>query len=254
MPGDSEAEVMAGMIEKWLGNPISKSVLKFCTKRDKCGRRVDLALRRYIGENPKMCFRCGIAYRMIKFILNSFVGKVGIEKELVEENLKTFLFRKGLASVLEGIGEFGLAKPFTSYSPFLIVWNFTNACNLRCKHCYQKAEKSTSDELNTKEVMNIIDRMGEIGITYVALSGGEPLMRKDFFDAAKRMEKNEIAFSIATNGTLLTKENVKKLEEADCKYIQISLDGATAKTHDWLRGKGMFEKTIKGIKTLWIQT
>jgi len=242
------ANVMAETVERWLGNPLARKVLKFCTKRDGCGRRIDLVLRRYIGQNPEMCFRCRAACRIINFILNKFAGRMGIEKNVIEENLKDFMFRKGLGSVLEGLAEFGPAKPFTSYSPFLIVWNYTNACNLRCKHCYQRAGKQTPDELTTKEVMDAIDRMGKMGVAYIALSGGEPLIRKDFFEAARRMQKNEIAFSIATNGTLLTKENVKKLEEVGCRYIQISLDGATAKTHDWLRGKGAFDKAMTGIK------
>lgn len=248
MAGKSQAEVMAGMIEKWLGNPLSRGVLRFCTTRDKCGRRADVALRKYIGQNPKMCFKCKIAYFIISSIINNVTASAEFREKDVKENLKDFMFRKGLASVLEGLAEFGPVKPFTSYSPFLIVWNYTNACNLRCKHCYQRAEKPAPDELTTKEVMKVIDRMGEIGITYIALSGGEPFVRKDVFKAAERMRENEIAFSIATNGTLLTKENVKKLEEKECRYIQISLDGATARTHDWLRGKGNFDKTIKGIK------
>jgi radical SAM protein with 4Fe4S-binding SPASM domain len=196
-----------------------------------------------------MCIRCKIACFICKKILDTVIKKTGFDKKLVEDNLQDYMFRKGLGSVLEGLAEYGAKKPFTTYSPFLVVWNYTNACNLHCYHCYQKSgTKPSSDELNTKEVLKIIDKMGDMGIAYIALSGGEPLIRNDFFKAAERIMENEIAFSIATNGTLLTKEVIKKLKRFKIRYIQVSLDGATAKTHNWLRGRNVFEKTIHGIK------
>ncbi len=90
--------------------------------------------------------------------------------------------------------------------------------------------------------------MGEAGVAYVAISGGEPLVRPDFFDVAKRIKENEMAFSLATNGTLLSKEKAKKLKDLDCLYIQVSLDGAKPETHNTFRGRNSFERTIQGVK------
>jgi radical SAM protein with 4Fe4S-binding SPASM domain len=243
-----DAQAMAEMIERWLGNPLARNILKFCTARDKCGRRIDIALRKYLGEDMNVCHKCKLASHIVKKILDTAVAKAGFTQEDVKVRLQDFMFRKGMGAVLEGIAEYGPMKPFTSYSPFLIVWNYTKACNLSCVHCYEDARKPAKDELTTKEVLKLIDKMGKMGVAYVALSGGEPLLRKDFFKAAKRMKENEIAFSVATNGTLLTKENVRKLKENDCRYIQISLDGASPETHNRFRGKNSFEKTIEGIK------
>jgi radical SAM protein with 4Fe4S-binding SPASM domain len=85
-------------------------------------------------------------------------------------------------------------------------------------------------------------------VAYVAVSGGEPLMRKDFFEVAKRIVKHGMAFSIATNGVLLTKESAKKLADLHCLYVQVSVDGSNAASHNWFRGVNAFEKTMVGIK------
>jgi len=243
-----KVESMGHLIEKWLGNPVSKTILKFCTSRCSCGRRIELALRKYAGEEVKFCWRCNIAYRLIRSILNRITSALEVEKETVLENLKDPMWRRGLSSVLEGIAKYGPQKPFTAYAPFLIVWNFTNACNLRCKHCYQNASKPTPDELTTAEALKAVDKMAEAGVAYVAMSGGEPLVRKDFFEVADRIRDNDMAFSLATNGTLLTRENVRKLVDLNCLFIQISLDGANPETHDSFRGRKSFERTIQGIK------
>jgi len=242
-----KAENMMQLIEKWLGNSISKTILKFCTARCKCGRRIELALKKYVGEDVNLCWRCKIAYNFVKIILDNILSKLKIERDKIMQNLRDSMWRKGLSSVLEGIAKYGPQKPFTAYAPFLVVWNFTNACNLRCKHCYQDASKPAFDELTTQEALKAVDKMAEAGVAYIAMSGGEPLVRKDFFEVASRIKDNELAFSLATNGTLLTKENVRKLVELNCLFIQISLDGATPEVHNSFRGGESFERTIQGI-------
>ncbi len=242
------AEEMADFIEKWLGNPVFKRVLSYTTKRCTCGRRIELALRKYAGEDVELCFRCNLAYQIIRKVLNGIIGKFDDNRDSVIKHLRDPMWRKGLSSVLEGISRYGPVKPFTAYAPFLIVWNFTNACNLRCAHCYQNAEKQAPDELSTEEACRAVDIMADVGVAYIAMSGGEPLVRKDFFTVAERIKENEMAMSLATNGTLLTKEVVKKLENLNCLFVQVSLDGAKPETHDTFRGRRSFERTIQGIK------
>lgn len=244
-----QAQEMAEFVERILGNGLARRMLSFCTAEcSKCGRRMDLLLRRYYGDKPKLCLQCNVAYMMISNTLDMFITKSGTAKEEVVQNLKDPMWRKGLSSVLEGIANYGIQKPFTASRPFLVVWNITKACNLRCKHCYASAQTVAPDELSTEQALNAIDKMGDAGIAYVALSGGEPLIRSDFWKLVERIQKNEMAYSIATNGTLLTPEKVRMLKEKNCIYVQISLDGATAEKHDFFRGLGMFERTIEGIK------
>ena len=245
----SMAEDMADFIDKWLGNPFSRWILKYCTKRcRKCGRRIELALRKYVEEDVDLCIECSVAYRLVKMILDTIMNRINVSKQEFISNLRDPMWRKGLSSVLEGIAKYGPTKPFTAYAPFLIVWNFTNACNLKCKHCYQSAGTSSFDELTTEEALEAVDKMADAGVAYIAFSGGEPLVRKDLFDVIDRIREREMAFSLATNGTLLTKKIVKKLKEYNCLYIQISLDGAKRWTHDSFRGGKSFMRVINGIK------
>lgn len=89
--------------------------------------------------------------------------------------------------------------------------------------------------------------MADAGVAYIALSGGEPLVRNDIFEVIDHIREREMAFSIATNGTLLTEEKVRKLEKRNCQYIQVSIDGKPA-THNEMRGSNMYQKTLEGLK------
>lgn len=245
-----EAEVMAHTIERWLGNPLTRNILKFCTKKCKCGKRVELVLKSYTGQKQQMCMSCEISSFLVKKVLDHFVKKGVIPKKLMIENLSQPMFRKGLTSVIEGIAKWGLQKPFTGNVPFLVVWNITRACNLNCKHCYEDAHTPQPDELIPAQRLEAIDKMADAGVAYIAISGGEPLVLPDLWDVAERIKQREMGFAIATNGTLLTNENVQRLKDVDCKFVQVSLDGADANTHDSFRGVNVFKRTIKGIKTV----
>ena len=244
------AESMAELVEKWLDNPFSRSVLKFCTGRDTCGRRVELALRKYAGENVKLCVKCSTAYRMIARILNSILRKGRLDRGRIQVHLRDPMWRKGLASVLEGIAEYGISRPFTGFSPFLTVWNVTTVCNLGCVHCYESARTRAPDELNTDGAKLTVRRLADAGVAYIAFSGGEPLMRTDLFEIMDEVKRNEMAFSIATNATLATPQISRRLKDLDCAFVQASLDGATAETHDTFRGTKCFERTVAGIRNL----
>ena len=163
--------------------------------------------------------------------------------------LKVPYFKKGLLNVLNGIGMYGVTRPYRIPAPFLVVWNYTNACNLRCKHCYQRADKPTPDELTTRERFAVVDQLDENNVSALAFSGGEPLMRKDFYKVAKYAYDKGLHVSVATNGTLLTKDVATRLKNSGVGYVEISLDGATKETHESFRGvKGCFEKALRGIR------
>jgi radical SAM protein with 4Fe4S-binding SPASM domain len=241
---------MARLVEKWLDNPISRSVLKFCTARDACGRRVDLALRRYAGQEAELCLKCSAASLITGGILNSILRKGRLDRERIQTHLKDPMWRKGLSSVLEGIAQYGISRPFTGFCPFLIVWNLTRACNLKCVHCYEGAGTRAPDELDTNEAKLAVRKLAEAGVAYVAFSGGEPLMHPDLFEIIEEVRRNEMTFSIATNATLATPKTSKRLRDSDCAFVQVSLDGATKETHDAFRGTRCFERTVTGIRNL----
>ncbi|MFQ6075774.1 MAG: radical SAM protein [Candidatus Bathyarchaeia archaeon] len=173
----------------------------------------------------------------------------GVGRNQTREAMRISYFKKGLLNVLEGIGKYGVTRPQRVVAPFLVVWNYTNACNLKCKHCYQRADKPTPDELSTEERLKIIDHLDKANVSVVAFSGGEPLMRRDFFEVAAYAAEKGLYVSVATNGTLLTKRVVEQLKRAGVAYIEISLDGASREIHESFRGvRDCFDKTIQGIR------
>lgn len=244
------AESMARLVERWLDNPVSRSILKFCTARDKCGRRIELALRKYAGQDVKLCVSCSVAYRITAGVLNSILGRGRLDRTSIQMHLRDPMWRKGLSSVLEGIANYGISRPFTAFSPFLIVWNVTRACNLRCVHCYESARIRARDELDTYQAKSAVKKLADAGVAYIAFSGGEPFVRPDLFEIIDEVRRNEMAFSLATNATLATPQIVRQLRELGCAFVQVSLDGATARTHDTFRGAECFDRTVAGIRNL----
>lgn len=127
----------------------------------------------------------------------------------------------------------------------------TNICNLKCIHCCMEAGcNSEVKELSTDEWKSIIDKVAELNLDFITISGGEPLTRKDFFELSEYMqEKLNTKLSLMTNGTLITEENVDHLVELYDSF-SISLDGADEESCAPIRGKGTFAKTIRGIELL----
>jgi len=154
--------------------------------------------------------------------------------------------------MMKGIEKYGVRVPFTPAGPFEIVWNFTYQCNLKCKHCYENAGGKKRAELSTdeaKQVVDVLSKIAGIGLPALSFSGGEPLVRRDFFELVAYAKKRIGYISIASNGTLITRDNAKRLKDAGLGYAEISIDGATPQVHDEFRCvPGAFEKAVEGVK------
>lgn len=136
-------------------------------------------------------------------------------------------------------------------SPVQVSWGSTNACNLNCIHCRANASSEKPNELGTEEVKSLIETLSDMDVFYFEISGGEPLLRKDFFDIVEFAHRKGLEVLLSSNGSFINKENAKKLKEKGIKKIQISLDGGYPRTHDNFRGKeGSFNDAIKAIENL----
>jgi len=134
-------------------------------------------------------------------------------------------------------------------SPLSVYWTFTNSCNLACTHCAWNSGKPLSDELSLEECYQIMEDLNNMGIFELSFSGGEPLvLKKKLLNLAKYAAELGFHLNLATNATLITEETAEDLLKAGFHEIQVSVEGFEA--HDTIRGKGIFEKTINGIKTL----
>ncbi len=222
--------------------------LKKCPE---CGRTVlEAALDSYIGKHGSDCNRCSRFYsRVIGFWVDFLRRSLNVKREKVRKLLGDPYARRAVLNIARSFCTFGVKKPLSLSAPFLVVWDFTHKCNLSCKHCYSESGKIREEELTTVQAKAVVDQLADAGVTALAFSGGEPLTRKDFFEVARHAADRGLYISLATNGTLLTKENVQKLKQAKVNYVDISIDGATAKTHDGFRGvAGAFDKAIEGLK------
>ncbi len=134
-----------------------------------------------------------------------------------------------------------------------IQLDITNACNLKCSHCYHSHHKNTG-ALNLEGWLEILDQYDKMLQTlklqpYIVICGGEPTLSPYLFSILKRA--NELwespTITILTNGTKLTDKLLSSLSEYNMRF-QVSLDGPDAKRHDALRGKGNFQKALEGAK------
>jgi len=214
------------------------------------------SLKDFLGGNVDLCDNCSRLSRNIaKPFYNLGMRAFRIKKDFLQRQFLSAEYNdawlKGFGLMMKGIRKYGVRVPFTPAGPFEIVWNFTYTCNLRCKHCYEDAGKKRP-ELSTEQALEVIDvlsRTAGVGLPALSFSGGEPLMRKDFFEVAAYAKKKVPYISIATNGTLLSKDNVERLKDVGVDYVEVSLDGATAKVHEEFRQvPGCFEKTMQGIR------
>lgn len=129
----------------------------------------------------------------------------------------------------------------------IMIWNFTNRCNLLCHHCYSKADANGTDSLTLEQIEQTIPSMVNAGVKFVIFSGGEPLIRRDIFDIAAAMKKAGIMTYLSTNGMYISEKNAKQIVDT-FNYIGVSIDG-TQEIHDYFRAqKGSYTKAIEGIK------
>lgn len=232
-------------LKKIYNFPVAKFLLKFLSKK----KRIERALDIYCGLDSPRNIREVFMLKFVSFMINRGAKTFGGKKEEFLDYFKEKAPRRGLSLVLRSIAEYGITKPQKLIAPFLVVWDYTNRCNLNCKHCYANANERIKDELNTEQRKYIINKLADAGVVAIAFSGGEPLVCKDFFEIANYAHKKGIYVSVATNGTLITKNVAELLKNNGVDYIEISLDHSNPKMHDEFRGiKGVWKKTIDGIK------
>ena len=131
----------------------------------------------------------------------------------------------------------------------VVIWNLIRRCNLTCKHCYSiSADKDFAGELSTDEVFTVMDDLKAFRVPVLILSGGEPLLRPDIFDIAKRAKAKGFYVGLSSNGTLINESNIDQIAEVDFNYVGVSLDGIGA-THDKFRRlDGAFDASMHGIR------
>ena len=120
------------------------------------------------------------------------------------------------------------------YAPIKCTWEITLACNLRCGHCGSRAGQARPDELDTAEALHVCDQLADLGCRFVTLAGGEPTLRKDWMDLARRLRERGVRPAILSNGLTWNRRLAETSLEAGIVKVGFSLDGLE-RTHDCVR-------------------
>jgi mycofactocin biosynthetic radical S-adenosylmethionine protein MftC len=135
-------------------------------------------------------------------------------------------------------------------APICLTWELTYACNLACVHCLSSSGRRDPRELDTSEVMSLVDQLAAMQVFYVNIGGGEPMIRPDFYDLIDYATTSGVGVKFSTNGSRIDQAGARRLSAMDYTDIQISIDGADAATNDVVRGDGSFATAVGAMDHL----
>ena len=134
--------------------------------------------------------------------------------------------------------------------PGFLIASITSSCNLHCAGCYSRCNNATVDaapveQLSGEEWLRVFREAEELGVSFIMLAGGEPLIRRDVIEAAGRMPN--IIFPIFTNGTFIDERYFKLLDECRNLVPVLSIEGGQ-ETTDARRGEGIYDLVTRNMK------
>ena len=135
--------------------------------------------------------------------------------------------------------------------PFIAIWEVTQACDLACVHCRASAQPLRHpEELSTAEGRDLIDQIASLKVPVFVLTGGDPIKRPDLSELISYARTVGVRVSLTPSATpLLTRDVVVRLKEAGLARLAVSMDGASAATHDAFRGlSGSFARTLDAVR------
>jgi [mycofactocin precursor peptide]-tyrosine decarboxylase / 3-amino-5-[(4-hydroxyphenyl)methyl]-4,4-dimethylpyrrolidin-2-one synthase len=135
-------------------------------------------------------------------------------------------------------------------APICLTWELTYACNLACVHCLSSSGRRDPRELSTDECKAVIDELQRMQVFYVNIGGGEPTVRRDFWEIVDYATAHDVGVKFSTNGSRITREIAARLAASDCVDVQISIDGATVEVNDAVRGPGSYATAIRAMERL----
>ena len=135
-------------------------------------------------------------------------------------------------------------------APICLTWELTYACNLQCVHCLSSSGQRDDRELSTAEAKRVLDELRDLQVFYINIGGGEPMVRRDFFELVEYSVASGIGVKFSTNGAFIDAEKARRLASMDYLDIQISLDGVDAVTNDAVRGSGSYDMARRAMDHL----
>lgn len=142
-----------------------------------------------------------------------------------------------------------MKKALKENIPIRAMIELTHRCNLTCSHCF--IAPTLSGELTLAEIKTLLKDLSELGTILLTLTGGEVLVRKDFFDICSYARELGFALHIKTNGTLINEGIAEEISRLNPISVDVSFYGADAESHDGVTGvKGSFNASIRAVEQL----
>jgi mycofactocin radical SAM maturase len=135
-------------------------------------------------------------------------------------------------------------------APICLTWELTYACNLECVHCLSSSGRRDPHELTTAEAKAVIDQLRDLQVFYVNIGGGEPMIRRDFFELVEYSVASGVGVKFSTNGAFIDAAKARRMAAMDYLDVQISLDGIDAPTNDVIRGDGSYAIARRAMEHL----
>lgn len=193
-----------------------------------------------------------------KFDIQSYMTK-GVER-IVSDALRTTMrdpresayMLKFAASSRKASKKRAAAEKQGEHIPPFLIASITSSCNLHCAGCYSRCNNATTDiepvdQLSRDEWRKIFEEARDLGVSFILLAGGEPMLRWDVISEAAKMP--EILFPIFTNGTFMSAKYMELFDEHRNLVPVISIEGDKDKT-DSRRGEGVYDKLISAMDSL----
>jgi radical SAM protein with 4Fe4S-binding SPASM domain len=141
------------------------------------------------------------------------------------------------------------AKALQLNIPLSVQLDLTYRCNERCIHCY--LDHDDHGEMSTAEIKDLLDQMAEAGVFYLTISGGEILMRRDFFELLAYARARTFCVKLKTNGVLIREKEADRLRSLGVEYVQVSIYSHRPEVHDAItKMPGSLAQSIRGMRLL----
>ena len=151
-------------------------------------------------------------------------GETELSNDWLDESIRRELKQLVKDGLIEASASASPLRPEQYYKYYhnryveRVFWSVTGRCNFRCRHCYMDAPDAALGELSTEEAFDLIDQMAECGVQNVDITGGEPFVRKDFWQLVDRILSRKMVINqVYTNGWLLDDSILDKFESRGLK-------------------------------------
>jgi AdoMet-dependent heme synthase len=153
---------------------------------------------------------------------------------------------------MSGLAAEMAAKALKLNIPLSVQLDLTYRCNERCIHCY--LDHDDHGEMTTWEIKDLLDQMADAGVFYLTISGGEILMRRDFFEILEHARARTFCIKLKTNGVLIRKKEAERVRALGVESVQISIYSHRPEVHDAItKMPGSFRQSIEAVRLLRMQ-